>query len=108
MLWHQHAATIERILTMAAKMQIREPAPETHPLLLQLPEECLREVILRLSDHGDLASASKACDQLAVLVDEQRVWMELVRFHFSQQQIEVMVKDVQNVDWKEAYHALKK
>lgn len=89
-------------------MQIREPAPDTHPLLLQLPEECLREVVLRLSDHGDLAAASKACDQLAVLVDEQRVWNELVRFHFSPQQIDVVVKDVQNVDWKETYQALKR
>lgn len=108
LLWHQHAVTIERILSMVAKMQIQEPSPDTNPQLLQLPEECLREVILRLSDHRDLTSSSQSCNQLAVLVDEQRVWRELCRFHFSMQQIEVILQKEKVVDWKKIYHSLKR
>lgn len=107
-LWHQHAVTIERILSMATNMQIKEPSPDTNPQLLQLPEECLREVILRLSDHSDLTSTSQACNQLAVLVDEQRVWRELARFHFTGQQVEMVVDKNKKIDWKQTYHLLKR
>ncbi|CAH1994141.1 unnamed protein product [Acanthoscelides obtectus] len=108
-LWHQHTAKIERILNTVAQMKINEPGPEIHPKLLQLPEECIREIILRLSDHRDLLSSAQACEQMAAIVGEQRVWRELTMFHFDQQQIDlVMPKDKENVDWKSVYHSLKK
>lgn len=47
LLWRSHATTIDRILQIAGEIQIREPAPDTWPVLQQLPEECLREVALR-------------------------------------------------------------
>ncbi|KAJ8974124.1 hypothetical protein NQ317_007813 [Molorchus minor] len=64
---------IERILNMAAKMQIREPNPESQPKLLQLPEECIREIILRLSDTKILSRVLDTCEQMASIVGEQRV-----------------------------------
>lgn len=109
MLWHQHTAKIERILNMAAQMQICEPHPDTHPKLLQLPEECIREIILRLSDHRDLTSSAQSCEQMASIVGEQRVWRELTKFHFTPQQIDlVLPKDSEKIDWKNVYHLLKK
>ncbi|KAJ8941982.1 hypothetical protein NQ314_010206 [Rhamnusium bicolor] len=109
LLWHQHTAKIERILSMAAEMQICEPNPDTHPKLLQLPEECIREIILRLSDHKDLTSSAQACEQMASIVGEQRVWRELAKFHFTPQQIDlVLPKDDEKIDWKTVYHSLKK
>ncbi|CAH1115830.1 unnamed protein product [Psylliodes chrysocephalus] len=106
-LWHQHATKIERILNMAAQMQIREP--NTQPKLLQLPEECIREIILRLSDHRDLTASAESCEQMAAIVSEQRIWRELVKFHFTSQQVElVLPKDSNQIDWKEVYHSLKK
>ncbi|XP_025836813.1 F-box only protein 25 [Agrilus planipennis] len=108
LLWNQHEETIDRILQMAQQMQIKEPHPDTNPQLLQLPEECLREIILRLSDHKDLDASSKACDQLAALVDEQRVWKELAIFHFTPLQIDIVTSKTSNVDWKKIYYTLKR
>ncbi|KAF5301760.1 hypothetical protein FQR65_LT08743 [Abscondita terminalis] len=98
----------ERAACWGANMQIHEPNPDTNPKFLQLPEECLREVILRLSDHRDLTSSSQASNQLAVLVDEQRVWRELCRFHFTIEQIDMVVQEGKKIDWKQAYHSLKR
>lgn len=108
LLWHQHATKIERILNMAAKMQICEP--NTEPQLMQLPEECIREIILRLSDHKDLLASAESCERMAAIVDEQRIWRELTKFHFAPQQINLFLpKDNNsNINWKEVYHSLKK
>lgn len=108
LLWHQHAAKIERILSMAAAMRICEPSPDTQPQFLQLPEECIREVILRLSDHRDLTASAQSCEQMAVVVNEQRVWRELVKYHFSDQQIDAVKAKKDTNDWKEIFNALKR
>lgn len=92
---------------MASQMKIREP--DTHPKLLQLPEECIREIILRLADHRDLFASAEACEQMASIVGEPRVWRELTKFHFSPQQIDlVLPKHNEKMDWKKVYHSLKK
>lgn len=108
MLWHQHTMKIERILSAASKMQVREPSPETQPQLLQLPEECIREIILRLSDHHDLLSSAEACEQMANIVEEQRVWRELTKFHFKPEQIHVVLPRDEKPNWKAVYHSLKR
>ncbi|XP_068910892.1 F-box only protein 25 [Tenebrio molitor] len=108
-LWSEHTTKIERILKMAANMQICELSPESRPQLLQLPEECIREIILRLSDHRDLTASAQACEQMAAIVGEQRIWRELTKFHFSPTQIDlVLPKNCEKIDWKEIYHSLKK
>ncbi|KAL3275614.1 hypothetical protein HHI36_020367 [Cryptolaemus montrouzieri] len=107
LLWDQHSIKINKILKMAAQMQICEP--DSHPQLLQLPEECIREIILRLSDHRDLAASAQACETMANIVDEQRVWRELTKFHFNPQQIELALnKESFNGDWKVIFNSLKR
>ena len=108
LLWHQHGATIERIISLAGDMQICEPGPDIKPQFIQLPEECIREVILRLSDHRDLISSAQSCDQMSVIVKEQRVWRELARFHFTPEQIDVVVSKKNISNWKEIYTLLKR
>lgn len=109
LLWSENTERIERILDMAANMTICELSPNSHPQLLQLPEDCLREIIMRLSDHKDLIASAQACDQMAVIVNEQRVWRELTKFHFTRDQIElVLPKSCEKIDWKKAFDSLKK
>lgn len=92
---------------MASQMKFLQP--NTHPKLLQLPEECIREIILRLSDHRDLFASAEACEQMASIVWEQRVWRELTKFHFSPQQLDLVLPNQnEKIDWKKIYHSLKK
>lgn len=105
-----------------------QPGPEVRPKLHDLPEECIREIILRITDYRDLESSSGAWTLMAALVSEQRVWRELTHFHFSAQQIEAMRikqgaesntntnnsteanKEVKErpIDWQRIYHALRR
>lgn len=56
-----------------------------------LPEECVREVILRINDHRDLESSARAWTLMASLVSEQRVWRELTQFHFNKNEIDHVI-----------------
>lgn len=63
-----------------------------YPKLEDLPEECIREIILRINDHRDLEASSAAWTLMAALASEQRVWRELTQFHFTKQQIDQMIQ----------------
>lgn len=69
-----------------------QPGPEVYPKLEDLPEECIREIVLRIRDHRDLESSSAAWTLMAALASEQRVWRELTQFHFTQHQIDQMIE----------------
>ena len=61
--------------------------PSTPGLVTALPEECIREILLRLSDPSDLDRASKTCETMKAVASEKRVWRELVQTHFTKLQV---------------------
>lgn len=103
-LWQQHSETIERILYKSSKLN-ESSYDECH--FLRLPEECIREILLRFSDHNDLATSAEVCPQMALIVKEQRTWRELTKFYFSPKQIN-SVLEIEQQDWKNIYHKLRK
>uniref|UniRef100_A0A146L5W0 F-box only protein 25 n=3 Tax=Lygus hesperus TaxID=30085 RepID=A0A146L5W0_LYGHE len=120
-LWQSHLAVIHRITHIADNLVIQ--LPEGQPLLEDMPEEVVREVLLRLSDHKDIEACREAWPETAgPLTSEQRIWKKLVSFHFTDaqvssyferralKQIQEEVKEVekQTVDWKDAFHYLRK
>ncbi|CAK1550651.1 unnamed protein product [Leptosia nina] len=107
-LWGHHDHAIARINRIANSIRIQEPGPEVVPKLHDLPEECIREILLRIADHRDLDSASSAWSVMASLCSEQRVWRELVSFHFTTQQIDSVPKTDSETDWKKLFHQLRK
>ncbi|XP_053606977.1 F-box only protein 32 isoform X2 [Plodia interpunctella] len=109
-LWGHHDHAIARIHDIANSIRIQEPGPEVVPKLHDLPEECIREILLRISDHRDLDSAASAWNVMSSVCSEQRVWRELVSFHFSRQQCDHVLKDKdeKDVDWKKTFHQLRK
>ena len=48
-----------------------------------LPEECVREILLRLSDPKDVERAGDACVTMNTIAREKRVWRELAQTHFT-------------------------
>lgn len=61
--------------------------------LSDLPEELIREILLRLSDYKDLMNSGDAIPSANSLInDEQHIWRELCNYHFTGQQI-VMAKE---------------
>ncbi|BES97734.1 F-box protein [Nesidiocoris tenuis] len=128
-LWQSHLAVIHRITHIADNLVIQ--MPEGEPLLEDMPEEVIREVLLRLSDHKDIEACREAWPETAgPLTSEQRIWRKLVAFHFTDSQVssyferkafmgskrdeqELQVRsgrrsDKPPVDWKDAFHYLRK
>uniref|UniRef100_A0A6B2EAG3 Putative f-box n=1 Tax=Phlebotomus kandelakii TaxID=1109342 RepID=A0A6B2EAG3_9DIPT len=113
-LWKGHMETIQRIQHITNEIRISGPGPEIRPKLHDLPEECVREIILRLADYRDLEASSAAWGLMSALVAEQRVWRELACFHFTPEQIQVVLEKEKPIhedgskDWKKIYHALRR
>lgn len=114
-LWEGHVQTIQRIQNIASQIQIREPGPNIRPKLHDLPEECVREIILKLTDYKDLDASASAWSLMAALISEQRVWRELSHYHFTKQQIDVILDKMclqdtkeRHRNWQAIYHALRK
>ncbi|XP_004927181.1 F-box only protein 32 isoform X1 [Bombyx mandarina] len=111
-LWGHHDHAIARIHHIASAIRIQEPGPEVVPKLHDLPEECIRDILLRLADHRDLDAASSAWSVMSSVCSEQRIWRELVSFHFTNQQIDAAVakikEDDKEVEWKKIFHHLRK
>ena len=80
-------------------------------LVKSLPEECIREILLRLSDPKDLERAGDTCLTMNTITREKRVWRELVQTHFTKNQIEHALKDnpelKEQKDWKQLYKRLR-
>lgn len=82
-------------------------------VLLSL-QECIREIILRLTDYRDLEASSAAWNLMSALVAEQRIWKELTEFHFNADQINSHLekkgidRQQAKIDWQDIYHALRK
>lgn len=98
---------------------LTQPDAGSHPKLQNLPDECIREVILRLADHKDIESCSKAYNVMTYLCDEHRIWRELCYFHFSRRQINFVLDSSDEegvvatgssttIDWQCLYHKLRK
>jgi len=128
-LWEQHLNTINRINEIADRIEIRQvisilivkifvcyhllhfqPGDHEKPQFEQLPEECVREVLLRLADHRDLEHSAHAWGVMARLVDELRIWRELCQFHFNPRQIQSVINSSPSTreDWQLIYHKLRK
>ncbi|XP_001600578.1 F-box only protein 32 [Nasonia vitripennis] len=99
-LWEKHKAALDRILQIASSITITQPDEEQQPQWSDLPAECRREVLLRLSDPRDIEASSEACEHLAVLAQEQRIWRELAQYHFTPQQIATARQNNPEKDWK--------
>lgn len=113
-LWIAHLQTIERIQNIASQIEI-EPNHQCNPQITELPEECIRKIILQMSDHKDLESAASAWSLMSYIVQEQRIWRELAQFHFNEQQIDsILIKmclidtDEKHRNWQTIYHTLRK
>ncbi|CAB3388764.1 Hypothetical predicted protein, partial [Cloeon dipterum] len=109
-LWDNHLSSIQRILNIANNIEITKPDEDQEPQLDQMPEECVREIMLRLSDHKDLSSAGEAWHLMQRVLDEQRIWKQLCHYHFKPHLINKLVEefDQAETDYQAIYHKLRK
>ncbi|RWS10788.1 F-box only protein 25-like protein [Dinothrombium tinctorium] len=111
-LWKQHLRTIEKICQMANTIEIKEPENDGSKKLTDLPEELIREILLRLSDYKDLINSGQAYEVMHSLLDEQHIWRQLCKYHFSKLQVKqatpAYTKADGTVDWEQMFHNLRR
>ncbi|CAG2165145.1 unnamed protein product [Oppiella nova] len=114
-LWEQHLRTMERICNMANKIQIKEPPEDGSKRFTDLPEELIREILLRLTDYKDLMNSGQAYNIMQSLLDEQHIWRQLCKYHYTRAQLRWLFANQTNtcttdgkVDWERVFHQLRK
>ncbi|RWS24823.1 F-box only protein 25-like protein [Leptotrombidium deliense] len=111
-LWKQHLRTIEKICQMANTIQIKEPEDDGSKKLTDLPEELIREILLRLSDYKDLINSGQAYEVMHSLLDEQHIWRQLCKYHFTKLQVKLATpaytKSDGTLDWEQMFHNLRR
>ncbi|CAG2120056.1 unnamed protein product, partial [Medioppia subpectinata] len=82
--------------------------------LTDLPEELIREILLRLTDYKDLMNSGEAYNIMQSLLDEQHIWRQLCKYHYSRAQLRWLFANTTNtctpdgkVDWEQVFHQLR-
>lgn len=128
LLWDQHLQTLEKICEQAAAIQIKAPAPmsstsqhndhnsnatdDEKSLADQLPEELVREILLRLSDYRDVVNSTCAFNA-PNLLSESHLWRKLCEYHFNGLQVASVVSkftnpDTGRVDYEQVFQLLRR
>jgi F-box protein 25/32 len=103
-LWDEHKQRIEKLQAFGSRDFVCA-AGDLH----QLPEEVVREVILKLNHHFDLNNLSASSEFFKQIVGESRIWREMCSYHFTDEQITQMIEKCNgNFTWQEIYHKLKR
>lgn len=53
----------------------------------------IREILLRLNDYRDLINSAQASFVMRHMIDEQYIWKKLCRYHFTEQQLKLVLAD---------------
>uniref|UniRef100_A0A6A7G2N2 F-box only protein 32 n=1 Tax=Hirondellea gigas TaxID=1518452 RepID=A0A6A7G2N2_9CRUS len=111
-LWRQNTTRLQLIQAIATAITIK-PGDSLPPTLQDLPEECVRAILMRLAHHTDLQCAGEAYSVMGRLLEEQSLWRQLCSFHWSPQQISATLQQYpalrqQPLDWSKIYTRLRR
>jgi len=76
-----------------------------------LPDDCIREILLRLNNHQDLVNTGLTEVRTFQLVQEKQFWHNLCIFHFTNEQWSSVLKRDECIDtlpWPLLYKRLVK
>lgn len=79
--------------------------------LTDLPDDCLREILLRFPDHQDVISTSLTNQRAFDLAQETKVWKDLCVFHFPTHKWPAVVRkgeELGSLDWNTLYLRLER
>ena len=81
-------------------------------MMSDLPDDCIREILLRMTDHKDIVNTGATESRANELSEEKSLWRDLCLFHFDNIQINTLLKPGQNLEiftteeWKQLYKRL--
>jgi len=92
---HKNTRTRIACITVLEKrrneLELKKQCEKREVSLDQLPEECVREILCKLSDHRDVENAGRTTPTMNYIVSEKRIWRELVQAHFSAAEVQFVL-----------------
>ncbi|OQV19982.1 putative F-box only protein 25 [Hypsibius exemplaris] len=119
-LWEGHRQRLQEWNLIMKNFDVQQREDDGKAMLSELPEECLRLILLCLSDHHDLVRSKEALSvnsdgsaKFGQIFNEQRLWRELCFFHFKPQQLKEILKHQPKTasakeDWELIYQRMKR
>ncbi|XP_053396481.1 F-box only protein 25-like [Mercenaria mercenaria] len=112
-LWNRHIQTVANLSTKMEQFVLTERVEDGLPTLTDLPKECIREIMLKLSDHRDIINLGKTCSELYYVTQDSSIWQKLVQYHFSEKQMSMFIEDTEYIDstvsvWQHLHHKCSK
>ncbi|KAL4228439.1 F-box only protein 32 [Mactra antiquata] len=91
LLWNRHIATVGNLCTKMEQFTLPERKDDGLACLMDLPKECIREIISKLSDHKDIVNLGQTCWDMYYMAEESNIWEKLVQYHFNEKQIDTFI-----------------
>ncbi|KAI0213870.1 F-box only protein 25 [Lamellibrachia satsuma] len=110
-LWAHHMQAVVRMQMRLESIQLDERNDDGQVKLTDLPDDCIRQILLRLADHKDVVNAGLTDQRTFNLAEEQLLWKELCLFHFDPLQMCAVIRrneSMQQLSWKVLYLRLMK
>lgn len=92
-LWNRHIHTVSNLCTKVDQFRYTERKDDGLACMMDLPKECIREILLKLSDHRDIVHLGATCRDMYYLTEDSSLWQNLVQYHFTEKQINTFVED---------------
>lgn len=105
-LWSQHKEAVNRMVDKLDAFQLTERENDGKVMFEDLPEDCIRDILLRLSDHRDIVHTGLTNSCIYDLSQEKLLWKQLCFYNFDNHQLLIFIpKDAEEdeVDWKMIY-----
>lgn len=91
--WKRH---LDNALNLQTKIQNFSYTQRTDSglTLTDLPEECLYDIMSRLTDHRDLVHLGATCKTLYTMTRSEYIWESLTVYHFTEKQMLTFLSDL--------------
>lgn len=107
-LWNKHRATVSKTVAKLEKYQLKQRHYDGKPTLDDLPEDCLRCIFRKLSNHSDIIHTGQTNQTNHIVSSHMLLWKQLCFFHFTDQQLLVFLPqeldiNEDRVNWRYIY-----
>lgn len=101
----RHRDVVNNLTTKLQNFQYSQREDDHMPQLLDLPKECLYNILRRISDPRDLANVGATCSYMHDLVEDPFIWQYMCLFHFTDKQLYQFICDEEymGVNWLKTF-----
>lgn len=107
-LWNKHILAVQRMRNKLSGCKGTTRKEDGRAKFSDLPEDCLRCIFNRLSDHKDIINTGMTKHDFYHITQSKLIWKQLCFFHFTDRQLLTFVPDQlgveeDSIEWKEIY-----